>query len=173
MGDNPTLEDRLPARTPMQWTASDTGGFSDAPPYKLIRPVALEPFGPKQANVRDQDHDPKSLLHWMCSLVQTRRQSAAVGYGPVEVLKTGFDDVLAHRFIWETNLVLAVHNLSDKSRNLNLRKLAGRQAEYLQVELADPSSGPGEQVADKNVRIPGYGYRWIRGFTKKTDTPLP
>jgi maltose alpha-D-glucosyltransferase/alpha-amylase len=172
MGDNPELEERMPARTPMQWTASDTGGFSDAEPFKLVRPVALD-FGPKQANVRDQQHDPNSFLHWMRRLVQTRKQSAAVGYGRVKVLKTGYDDVLAHRFEWETNLVLAVHNLSDKSRNVNLRKLAGKDAEYLQVELADSSSGPGDEVSEKNVRIPGYGYRWIRGFTRTTDTPLP
>ncbi|HEX2150295.1 MAG TPA: alpha-amylase family protein [Actinomycetota bacterium] len=173
MGDNPALEDRLPARTPMQWTASDSGGFSDAETYKLVRPVAAEPFGPKEVNVRDQQHDPDSLLHWMRRLVQTRRQSAAVGYGRVEVIDTGFEDVLAHRFVWETNLVVAVHNLSDKSRSLNLRKLAGEDAEYLQVEMSDPTSGPGQEIADKNVRIPAYGYRWIRGFTRKTDTPLP
>jgi maltose alpha-D-glucosyltransferase/alpha-amylase len=124
-------------------------------------------------NVRDQQHDPESLLHWMRRLVQTRKQSAAIGYGRVEVLNTGFDDVLAHRFVWETNLVVAVHNLSDKSRSLNLRRLAGEDAEYLQVEMSDPTSGAGDQIADKNVRIPGYGYRWIRGFTRKTDTPLP
>jgi maltose alpha-D-glucosyltransferase/alpha-amylase len=172
MGDNPELEERMPARTPMQWTASDTGGFSDAEPFKLVRPVAVEPFGPKQANVRDQQHDPNSLLHWMRRLVQARKQSAAIGYGRVKVLTTGYDDVLAHRFEWETNLVLAVHNLSDKSRNINLRKLAGKDAEYLQVEIADSSGGPGDEISDRNVRIPGYGYRWVRGFTRKTDTPL-
>lgn len=173
MGDNMTLDDRLPARTPMQWTDSETGGFSNGEPFKLVRPVAGEPFGPKQVNVRRQQHDPDSLLHWMRRLVQVRKQSAAVGYGPVEVLETGYDDVLAHRFVWETNLVLVVHNLSDKSRNLNLCKLAGTEAEYLQVQLADPSSGRGDEIADKNVRIPGYGYRWVTGFTRKTDAPLP
>ncbi|HEX2053704.1 MAG TPA: alpha-amylase family glycosyl hydrolase, partial [Actinomycetota bacterium] len=173
MGDNLELPDRLPARTVMQWTASDTGGFSDAEPYRMVRPVATEPYGPKQVNVRDQAHDPDSMLQWMRRLVQTRKQSAAVGYGPVEVLDSGFDDVLAHRFVWETNLVLAVHNLSDKSRMVNLRRLAGKEAEYLQIELSDSGARPGDEVSDKNVRIPGYGYRWIRGFTRKTDTPLP
>lgn len=173
MGDNMTLDDRLPARTPMQWTDSDAGGFSNGEPFKLIRPMAGEPFGPSQVNVADQQHDPDSLLRWMRRLVQVRKLSAAVGYGPVEVLDSGYDDVLAHRFVWETNLVLAVHNLSDKSRNINLSKLAGPGAEYLEVQLADPTSGPGDEIADKNVRIPGYGYRWITGFTRKTDTPLP
>jgi maltose alpha-D-glucosyltransferase/alpha-amylase len=167
-----TLDDRLPARTPMQWTGSDTGGFSNGEPYKMVRPVASEPFGPKQVNVRDQHHDPESLLHWMRRLVQVRRQSAAVGYGRVEVLDSGFDDVLAHRFVWETNLMVAVHNLSDKSRNINPWRLAGKDAEYLQVEFADASARAGDEVPDKSTRIPGYGYRWIRGFTRTTDTPL-
>ena len=173
MGDNLELYDRLPARTPMQWTGSDTGGFSNAEPYRMIRPVASEPYGPKQVNVRDQEHDPGSILHWMRRLIQTRKQSPAVGYGPVEVLDAGFDDVLAHRFVWETNLVLAVHNLSDKSRMVNLRRLAGDAADFLQVELADTSAKPGDEVVDKSIRLPGYGYRWIRGFTRPTDTPLP
>ena len=173
MGDNLELDDRLPARTVMQWTSSDTGGFSNAEPYQIVRPVASEPFGPKQVNVRDQQHDAGSLLHWMRRLIQTRRQSAAVGYGPAQVLDSGFGDVLAHRFVWETNLVLAVHNLSDKSRLVNLRRLAGEGAEYLQVELADPSGRAGDEVPDKNVRLPGYGYRWIRGFTRRTKAPLP
>ena len=172
MGDNMELEERMPARTVMQWTASETGGFSDGEPYQLVRPVATEPFGPKQANVHDQQDDPESMLHWMQRLIRTRRQSAPIGYGPVEVLDTGFSDVLAHRFIWETNLVLAVHNLSGKSRNVNLRTLAGKEADYLQVAFTDGSGKQGDPVEDRSVRIPGYGYRWIRGFTRPTSTPL-
>ncbi|HEX2179672.1 MAG TPA: alpha-amylase family protein [Actinomycetota bacterium] len=172
MGDNMTLEDRLPARTPMQWTGSDTGGFSNGEPYKMIRPAASEPFGPKQVNVRDQQHDPGSLLHWMRRLVDVRRHNAAIGYGKVELLDSGFDDVLAHRFVWETNLMVAVHNLSDRARSLNLRRLAEDGAQYLEVEFADPTAKPGDEVPDKKVTIPGYGYRWIRGFTRPTETPL-
>jgi maltose alpha-D-glucosyltransferase/alpha-amylase len=173
MGDNQELPDRLAARTPMQWSGSDTGGFSEAEPFKLVRPVASEPFGPKQVNVADQDHDPNSFMHWTQRLILTRKQSAAIGYGPVEVLKTGNNDVLAHRFVWETHLVLVVHNLSDKSRIVNLFKLAGKHADQLQVEFSDPSGEAGEPVEDKNIRLPGYGYRWVRGFTRETKAPLP
>jgi maltose alpha-D-glucosyltransferase/alpha-amylase len=173
MGDNLELPDRLAARTPMQWSDTDTGGFSEAETYQLVRPVATEPFGPKEVNVAAQDHDPDSFLHWMQRLVLTRKQSVAIGHGPVEVLKTGYDDVLAHRFVWETHLVLVVHNLGDKSRNVNLCQLAGKDAEHLQVEFADPSGKAGQPCYDKNIRLPGYGYRWVRGFVRRTKAPLP
>lgn len=173
MGDNMALEDRLPARTVMQWTSSDTGGFTNAEAYKMIRPVAQEPYGPADVNAADQEHDPDSLLHWMRLLIKTRRQTAAAGYGAVEVLECGSQDVLAHRFIWETHLAVMVHNLSDKARNLNLARLAGDEAEHLQIVLGDSSCCAGDVVEDRNIRLPGYGYRWIRGFTRETATPLP
>lgn len=173
MGDNLDLPDRLPARTVMQWSSADNGGFSGGDPADMVRPVAAEPFGPKRVNVKDQRDDPNSFLHWMQRLITTRKESSAIGYGQVEVVDSGQPDVLVHRFDWETHLVLTVHNLTDQPKTLNLRRLAGERAHNLELEFADGSKWGVEPVADEEVELPGYGYRWIRGFTRPTKNPLP
>ena len=173
MGDNLDLPDRLPARTVMQWSSADNGGFSGGEPVDMVRPVATEPFGPKSVNVKDQRDDPNSFLHWMQRLITMRKQSSAIGYGQVEVVDFGEPDVLVHRFEWETHLVLTVHNLSDQPRTLNLHRLAGEKAHHLELEFADLSKWGVEPVADEEVELPGYGYRWVRGFTRPTKSPLP
>jgi maltose alpha-D-glucosyltransferase/alpha-amylase len=173
MGDNLDLPDRLPARTVMQWSSADNGGFSGGETDDMVRPVATDPFGPKNVNVKDQRDDPDSFLHWMQRLIMTRKQSSAIGYGRVDVIDCGEPDVLVHRFEWETHLVLAVHNLSAEPRVLNLRRLAGERAHHLELEFADSSKWGVEPVLDEDVELPGYGYRWIRGFTRPTNNPLP
>jgi hypothetical protein len=68
---------------------------------------------------------------------------------------------------------LLTHNLSDQPRTLNLRRLAGDEAHHLELEFADGSKWGVEPVADEDVELPGYGYRWLRGFTHPTNNPLP
>ena len=61
MGEDLAGEGRHAVRTPMQWTDGPSGGFSTAPPRKLVRRVTPDGFGPEHVNVVSQRTDPDSL----------------------------------------------------------------------------------------------------------------
>jgi alpha-glucosidase len=57
---------RDPHRHPMQWDASDTGGFTSGRPW-------LPPVDPRERNVEAQKGDPESLLEHYRRLIEQRR----------------------------------------------------------------------------------------------------
>jgi maltose alpha-D-glucosyltransferase/alpha-amylase len=73
MGDNLVLHDRDGVRTPMQWEAAPTAGWSDAAPETFYLPVIDDDdYGPMSVNVEDQRNDDESLLSWMRRLIAAR-----------------------------------------------------------------------------------------------------
>jgi maltose alpha-D-glucosyltransferase/alpha-amylase len=82
MGDEYLLDDRDGVRTPMQWDASPTAGFSTAPVADLYLPVVDTPgFAPATVNVAAERADEGSLLHWVRSLLVLRRRHPVFGTG--------------------------------------------------------------------------------------------
>jgi maltose alpha-D-glucosyltransferase/alpha-amylase len=95
MGDNVDLPDRDGLRTPMQWDATASAGWSTAPPDRFYQPVIDSPdYGPAEVNVADQRPDPNSLLNWMRNLIRVR--PAEMGTAPLELIDTGDQGVLGY-----------------------------------------------------------------------------
>ena len=63
------------ARTPMQWSDSANGGFSQAEPWFSVNPNYSE------INVEAAEADPDSILHWYRVLLQFRKENPLVIYG--------------------------------------------------------------------------------------------
>ena len=99
MGENLDVEGRLAVRTPMQWTSGRNGGFSDAAPSRLPRPVVDGAFGPEHVNVADQRHDPDSLLAFLTLLIRRYRESPELGWSDVRMLDQPLHQVLAHECV--------------------------------------------------------------------------
>ncbi len=79
MGDRLDLPDRDPGRTPMQWTADPSAGFSSAPADRLTRPLVTDPaYAPSVRNVADEERVPFSLLGHMRNLLRVRGAHAAI-----------------------------------------------------------------------------------------------
>ena len=116
LGDNLAAEGRLAVRVPMQWTSGPGGGFSTADPSTYPEPLAAEPFGPEQVNVRDQSRDPDSLLSFFRHLVESYRACPELAWGTAQVLDPGPDgaSVLAHRCDADGVSVIALHNFADE-----------------------------------------------------------
>jgi maltose alpha-D-glucosyltransferase / alpha-amylase len=161
MGDNLNLPERVSARTPMQWSTEPHGGFSISD--KTILPVISGgPYGFEHVNVAEQRRDPNSLLNWMERMIRMRKEVPEIGWGDFEVLRTGSSEVLAIRYDWRNNSVLAVHNLSAIPREVWLKvNLEGEDGVRL-VNLLSTDHSVANKSGKHCILLEPYGYRWYR-----------
>lgn len=159
MGDDLSLDARDAVRTPMQWADEVNGGFSTAPPDRLIRPVIRGGrHGYEEVNVRGQLHDPSSPLNTLSHLIRMRRSCPEIGLGPCELLPTDQPAVIAQRYRWKGRSLLTVHNLARAGcvARLDATPLDGTHA----VELVGDRSY--ETRDGPEIELSPYGYRWFR-----------
>ncbi len=104
----PTLDraGRDAQRTPMQWDASPTGGFTTGRPW-------LPLIDPLTRNVAAQRADPTSLLAWYRQLLAMRRSSAALRHGSL-TLHQLHPEVLAFSRQAGEERLLVLANLGDQ-----------------------------------------------------------
>jgi maltose alpha-D-glucosyltransferase/alpha-amylase len=158
MGDDLSLEERNSVRTPMQWSRGANGGFSDAEPEDLIRPVIQsERYGPARVNVQDQLGDPASLLSRMQRLIALRRGCPEVGFGETVLVATDQPAVFAHLCRWEQHAVLILHNFSASplTAGVDAAILKGRRPVPLAADRVYPP-------AEQEFELGPFGYRWLR-----------
>jgi maltose alpha-D-glucosyltransferase/alpha-amylase len=160
LAEDLSLEDRLAVRVPMQWSEGTNGGFSSAPPERLVAPVRREgPYGYERVNVASQRHDPDSLLNWMERMIRQRRECHEIGWGTPRRLSTGEGCVFAHRFDWEGTALLFAHNLAREPKSVELADGIGdvaRLDDLLSGERVEPDGGT------LPLELEGSGYRWFR-----------
>jgi maltose alpha-D-glucosyltransferase / alpha-amylase len=161
MGEQPKLDGRMAVRAPMQWTSYGHGGFSSAPPEKLVRPILSEgDFGYEQVSVAASRSDRDSLLNWMSTLIRARRECGEIGYGDWSLVETGCEAIFAIRFDNAGSAVVAATNLSPERQSIAL-DLPPDDLPRATDLLCDR---PYKALADTDgkMRIEGYGFRWMR-----------
>jgi trehalose synthase len=162
MGENLAIDGRLAVRTPMQWTSQRNGGFSNAAPSRLRRPLTEGAFGPEHVNVADQRSDPGSLLSFVAQLIKRYRESPELGWADFSVLDQPHRQVLAHECIWDDRRVVVVHNLSPESCLVPLTLEDCDTSHHLVDLLQDSGHIEIDQRGRAEVSLDGYGYRWLR-----------
>jgi len=166
MGDDLTLPERQSARTPMQWSTEDQGGFSTN--RKTILPVISGgAYGFQHVNVADQRRDPNSFLNWMERIIRMRKEVPEIGWGNFEILPAGMPAVLAIRYDWRDNSVVVVHNLSAKPCEARLSVgLPGDDSLRL-VNLLSRDHSVADKSGKHSILLEAYGYRWYRAGSLK------
>jgi len=161
MGENLALPSREAIRTPMQWDATRSAGFSTAPPDELIRPLTSRGrYGHRQCNVRDQSRDRDSLLRWFEQLIRVLRECPEIGTGTPATLDLPLPrSVLAHRFDTAEGAVLLLHNLADQRATADLTSLKLEPGAY---QVFADSDYPPLPRRITELPLAGWGYRWIR-----------
>lgn len=164
MGENPTITgSRAAVRSPMQWSATDDGGFSRAAADDLVAGIVPGGFGPPHVNVAQQRHDPDSMLRFVQNLVRHYRASPEIGWGEFGILEQPHSCVLVHSVTSELGMLVAAHNFAPDGRAFRLR-IEGADAEgWSVVNLLDDAAGIETLDGDGfEVSLDGYGYRWWR-----------
>lgn len=102
------------ARTPMQWTDSEYGGFSETQPWLTVNPNT------KEINVESQLQDPQSVLHFYRQLIQLRKENETLIYGGFTELISDHEQIYAYLRTTEEELFFTLVNLSDRSADYQL-----------------------------------------------------
>lgn len=157
MGEDLGAPGRASVRSPMQWNDSRNGGFSTAPPSRLIQRPVPDGFGPEHINVADQEHDPDSLWSLIRDLIGIRRRRPEVGWGKFTVLDHDVASVLAHRMEVEGSSVVALHNFASHPVTVTLNSFD------TDAQVADLLDGKAAVLhdGDLEVALEGYGFRWF------------
>jgi len=150
MGDNIALPDRDGVRTPMQWDASVSAGWSKADPGLFYLPVITDgPYGNALVNVAAQTNDRSSLIHTMRSLITGR--PSEFGTAPFVHLDVGDSSVLAYT----RGAFAVVANFAPDPRTVDVSS---------SEKLAGTASSDGGSVA-----LPPYGWAWLRAVDHGTQ----
>jgi alpha-glucosidase len=111
-------------RTPMQWDASTSAGFTTGTPW-------LPLVDPATRNVEAQRDDPASLLSLYRALIAARRASPALGHGDQRSLFGVAPDVLAWLREADGERVLVVLNLAEEARACELGEAVATSGDVL------------------------------------------
>jgi Glycosidases len=160
MGENPDIEGRAAVRTPMQWNAERNGGFSSAPPRRLVARPPGDGWAPAHVNVVAQRDDEDSLLQHLRRLIARYRASAEIGWGAFELLEHDQPSVLAHSMRSDLGRFVALHNFAERPVTVSV-VLDDEPEDAALVDLLGPESIPlpGPRTA---IELGAYGYRWFR-----------
>lgn len=161
MGENPDIAGRMSVRTPMQWRDGRNGGFSSAPPSRLVAPPPTGGYAPEHVNASAQMNDDGSLLHFIRRLAARYRISPEIGWGEVEILDHDAPTVLAHSVRADVGRMVALHNFGAEPTTVRLTLADEPEG----TELSD-LFGPGRTALDERGRIEvdldPYGWTWLR-----------
>ncbi|MCU8156670.1 alpha-glucosidase [Vibrio vulnificus] len=102
------------ARTPMQWSASKNGGFSQAKPWIEVNPNYPE------INVEQALADSDSIFYHYQKLIELRKQHPAIVYGDFTPLFAEHDSVFAYVRSHQDEQLLVINNFSDQYVSIEL-----------------------------------------------------
>jgi maltose alpha-D-glucosyltransferase / alpha-amylase len=155
MGDNIWLPDRNGVRTPMQWDASDSAGFSQS--ASLYSPVIdTPPYNYQTVNVAAQIADAGSLWHAIRRMIQLRKKLSPLTDGDLSWVDCGNSAILAfERRAAEAHLI-AIHNLSDQSQEVAFETCNQRS------DVKDLISSQSFSILENHLalKLQPYQYLW-------------
>ncbi|GGI13968.1 glycoside hydrolase family 13 protein [Gottfriedia solisilvae] len=94
------------ARTPMQWSESEHGGFTSGTPWLSLNPNF------KEINVAESIKDQSSIFHHYRKLIELRKQFPVIVYGSFDMLAEDDENVFAYSRELEDEKLLIVANFT-------------------------------------------------------------
>ncbi len=103
-------------RTPMQWSNNPNAGFS---PANIDPWLPINPNYKDGINVKDQDHNPNSLLNYYKHLLRVRKESSALREGEYIPLQTTAKDYCAFLRQSREQTILIILNFTQNQLELD------------------------------------------------------
>ncbi len=102
------------ARTPMQWSSEELGGFSETTSWIKPNPSF------KMVNVAQARADATSVWHYYKRLLEFRKKHMAIIYGIYQLLLADHPEIYAYTRTLDNELILVICNFFDKSPEFNM-----------------------------------------------------
>ena len=127
------------ARTPMQWTSGENGGFTKGTPWLKVNPLF------KDVNVEAQEQDPDSVLNYYRKLVALRKSDElkeVFTYGEFLPEYENVDGIMAFYRKDESRCILVAANFGKDATTMKLKSgikkiwLSNRAEEMVDFEVA-------------------------------------
>ncbi|EPH95215.1 alpha amylase, catalytic domain protein [Enterococcus faecalis 13-SD-W-01] len=109
------------SRTPMQWTAEKTGGFTTGKPWLTINPNTAE------INAEAQKKEADSVWHFYQEMIKIRKQESAFAHGTFDLILGDDPDIFAYLRRYENQVFLVLANISGKERKIALHEESVKQ----------------------------------------------
>jgi alpha-glucosidase len=132
-------------RTPMQWSSHPNGGFS---PAHVTTWLPVNPNYKNGINVRDQEQNPSSLLHYYKHLLRVRKSSSALKEGEYIPLQTKAEDYFAFMRQSDEQSVLAILNFSKNHLELDFSQVKEIEKSNLKI-LFSSAERRAEEISPK------------------------
>jgi maltose alpha-D-glucosyltransferase/alpha-amylase len=157
--DDLTLPERECARTAMQWSDQEYGGFSTAP--KCDVPIIDDgEHGYRKLNVASQRREADSLLNWVERRIRARKELTEISWGECTVVPTQTSGVLVLRYEWRNTAVVIVHNFNEEERavEFDVRHPDGGML----CDVFDGNHSRAQADGTHSIRLRPYGQIWFR-----------
>lgn len=102
------------ARTPMQWSAAQHGGFTTGTPWVAANPNY------KEINAEQALADPDSIFHYYKKLIRLRKRHAVMVYGKYELVLPEHEQIYAYSRKLDGELWLVMLNFFDDPAEFRL-----------------------------------------------------
>ena len=122
------------ARTPMQWTAGQNAGFSDAKPWLTVNPNHTE------INAEAALADPDSIFYYYQKLIRIRKELDVIRCGSFTLLCPEDENVFAYTRDTENQHLLVVCNFTAQAQSFQIPE-AYRDAKVLMTNYAGCADG--------------------------------
>jgi alpha-glucosidase len=117
-------------RTPMQWSHQPNAGFS---PSEVETWLPVNPDYAHGINVRDQEHNPNSLLNYYRRILQVRKQNPALIAGEYQPVHETAAEYVAFLRKSEEQSILVVLNFSDRTLELDFSRVKDIKEHNLRI----------------------------------------
>lgn len=102
------------ARTPMQWSDEENGGFTKGTPWIKINPNYTT------INAKEQVEREDSVFHYYQKLISLRKKEPVIVYGTFALLMPEDEDIFMYTRTYEQEKLLVICNFSQKERELEI-----------------------------------------------------
>ncbi|MEH7299062.1 glycoside hydrolase family 13 protein [Neobacillus drentensis] len=134
------------ARTPVQWDASEHGGFTIGTPWIKSNPRY------KEINVKSTLENPQSIFYFYQKLISLRKEMDIIVEGDFRLLLKDHPSIFAYERNWKEERLLVLCNFSGEEVEINEEKLVNSITNS-QILLSNYEAGTSATLRPYEVRV--------------------